>query len=63
MEKQFDRYETQYRKNWDFMSILYNKPLREYKKPTFKIDESVRISQYDLLFRKGYKPQFISEVF
>ena len=45
-------------KNCDFMSILYSKPLRENKKPTFKIDDRVRISKYDLPFRKGYKPQF-----
>ena len=50
-------------KNCDFMSILYSKPLREYKKPTFKNGDWVRISKYDLLFRKGYKPQFTSEVF
>ena len=50
-------------KNWDFISILYSKPLREFKKPTFKIGDRVRISKYDLPFRKGYKPQFTREVF
>ena len=40
-------------KNCDFMSILYSKPLREYKKPTYKIGGRVRISKYDLPFRKG----------
>ena len=50
-------------KKCDFMSILYSKPLREYKKPTFKTGDRVRISTYDLPFRKGYKPQFTSEVF
>ena len=50
-------------KNCDFMSILYSKLLREFKKPTFKIGERVRISKYDLTFRKGYKPQFTREVF
>ena len=50
-------------KNSDFMSLLYSKPLREYKKPTFKIGNRVRISKYDLPFRKGYKPQFTSKVF
>ena len=50
-------------KNCDFMSILYSKPLREFKKPTFKIGDRVRISKYDLPFRKGYKPQFTREVF
>ena len=50
-------------KNCDFMSILYSKPLREFKKPPFKIGDRVRISKYDLPFRKGYKPQFTREVF
>ena len=49
--------------NCDFMSILYSKPLREFKKPTFKIGDAVRISKYDLPFGKGYKPQFTREVF
>ena len=50
-------------KNCDFMSILYSKLLREFKKRTFKIGDRVRISKYDLSFRKGYKPQFTREVF
>ena len=50
-------------KNCDFMSILYSKPLRELKKPIFKIGDRVRISKFDLLFRKSYKPQFTREVF
>ena len=45
------------------MSFLYSKSLREYKKPTFKIGDRVRISKYELPFPKGYKPQFKSEVF
>ena len=49
--------------NSDFMSILYSKPLREFKKPTLKVGDRVRISKYDLPFRKGYKPQFTREVF
>ena len=49
-------------KNCDSMSILYSKPLREFKKPTFKVGDRVRISEYDLPFRKGYKPQFTREV-
>ena len=49
-------------KNCDFMSILYSKPLREFKMPAFKIGERVRISKYDLPFRKRYKPQFTREV-
>ena len=50
-------------KKCNFMSILYSKPLREVKKPTLKVGDRVRISKYDLLFRKGYKPQFTREVF
>ena len=45
------------------MSILYSEHLREFKKPTFKFGDRVRISKYDLLFRKGYKPQLPREVF
>ena len=45
------------------MSILYSKPLREFKKPTFKTGDTVRISMYDLPFRKGYKPLFARDVF
>ena len=50
-------------KNCDFMSIVYSKPLRESKKPAFKIGDRVRISKYDLPFRKGYKPHFTRQVF
>ena len=50
-------------KNCDFMSILYSKTLREFKKPAFKIGDRVRISKYDLPFRKENKPQFTREVF
>ena len=45
------------------MSLLYSKPLREFKKPAFKIGDRVRISKYDLPFRKGYRPQFTREAF
>ena len=45
------------------MSILYSKPFRENKKPEFGIGDRIRISKYDLLFRKGYKPQFTQEIF
>ena len=49
--------------NSDFMSILYIEPQRENKKPKFGNGDRVRISKYDLHFRKGYKPQFIQEIF
>ena len=47
----------------DFLSILYSKPLREFRKPKFKTGDRIRISKYDLPFRKGYKPQFTQEGF
>ena len=47
----------------DFLSILYSRPLREFRKPKFKIGDRVGISKYDLSFRKGYSPQFTREVF
>ena len=50
-------------KNSDFLSILYSKPLREFRKPKFKVGDRVRISKFDWPFRKGYKPQFTKEVF
>ena len=43
-------------KNSDFLSILYSKPLREIRKPQFKIGHIVHISKDDLPFREGYKP-------
>ena len=48
--------------NYDFVSLLYSNPLREFKKPTFKIGDRVRISKYGLPFRKGSKSQFTREV-
>ena len=50
-------------KKSDVFSILYSKPLREFRKPQFKTGDRVRISMYDLPVRKGYKPQFTKEVF
>ena len=50
-------------KNSDILSFLYSKPLGEFRKPQFKIGDRVRISKYDLSFRKGYKPQFTQEGF
>ena len=39
-------------RNCDFMFILYSKPLREYKKPTFKSGHRVRISKYDTVIER-----------
>ena len=50
-------------KSSDFLYILYSKTLRQFRKPKIKIGDRVRISKYDLPFRKGYKPQFTKEVF
>ena len=46
-----------------FMSIFYSKPLREYKKPKVGIGDRVHISNYDLPFRKRFKPEFTQEFF
>ena len=40
---------------------MYNKALREYPKTKFKIGDRIRISNYDWLFRKEYKPQCTRE--
>ena len=37
--------------NSDFLSNLYSKPLREFRKPKYKFGDRVRISKYDLPFR------------
>ena len=50
-------------KNCDFMSIIYSKPLREFKKPTFKIGNRVRLSKFELPFGEGYQPQFTRKIF
>ena len=50
-------------KNSDFLSFLYSKPLREFRKPKFNIGDRVSISKYNLPFRKDYKLQFTQEVF
>ena len=49
-------------KNSDFMSLVYSKPLREYKKPKFGIGDRIPISKYDVPFRKGYRTQFTREI-
>ena len=40
-------------KNCDFLSILYSKPLREFRKPKFEFGERVRISRFDLPFGRA----------
>ena len=45
------------------MSILYSKPLGEYKKPKFGIGDRVCNSKYDLPFRKDFKPKYTKEIF
>ena len=50
-------------KNSEFLSILYSKSVRDFRKPKFKVGDRVRLSKYDLPFRKGYKPQFAQKVF
>ena len=50
-------------KNSEVLSILYSKPLREFGKSKFESGDRVRISKYDLPYKKGYKPQFTQKVF
>ena len=50
-------------KKSDFLSILYSKPLREFRKPKFRVGDRVCISKYDLPFGKGYKLQLTIEGF
>ena len=51
-------------KNKDFLSIFfYKNPISQYVKTRFKAGDKVRISKYDIPFRKGYKSQFTSEIF
>ena len=61
--KLLDRLHTKECKEFRLLSILYSKPLREFREPKYKVGDRVRISKYDLPFRKGYKPQFAKEVF
>ena len=49
-------------KTFDFLSILYGQPLREFIPPELGIGEKVRISKFDLPFLNGYKPQFTEEI-
>ena len=50
-------------KNSDFLSFLCSKPLREFRKPKFKIGDRVRTWKFDLPFRKGNRPQCTQEDF
>ena len=49
--------------NSDFLSNLFSKPQREFRKPKFKVGDTVPISKYDLSFRNGYEPQFKKDIF
>ena len=50
-------------RNSDLMSKFDSKALRDYKQPKFGIGDRVRISKYDLPFRKGYTPEFTQRIF
>ena len=50
-------------KSSDFLSNLYSKQLREFRKLKIEFGDRVRISKYNLPFRKGCKPQFTQKVF
>ena len=49
--------------NSDFLSILYSNQLWEIGKPKCETGDRVRISKYELPFRKGHMPQFTQGVF
>ena len=49
-------------KNSDFFSSLQSKPLREVRAPKSRIGGRVRISKYDLPFRKRYRPELTRQV-
>ena len=50
-------------RNSEFLSDIYSKPLREYRKPKFTIGDRVSISKNDLPLRKGYKLQLTPVIF
>ena len=49
--------------NQDVLAVSYSKPILDRKKPKYKVGDLVRISKYNIPFRKGYKPQYTNEVF
>ena len=63
IQKKLTKLDTKNVKNSDFLSLLYSEPLRQYKKPKFKIGDRIRISKSDLSLGKCYTPQFTEEVF
>ena len=58
-----DRLDSKECNEFRILSVLYSEPLREFRKPKFKVGDRVRISKYDSPFRKGKKPKFTTEVF
>ena len=61
--KQLDRPCTGECKEFRLCPFCTAKKLREFRKLKFKSGDILRISKYDLPFRKGYKPQFTPQVF
>ena len=58
-----DKLDTKGIENSDFLSILYSKAPRDYRKPVFKLRHGVRTSKQDPPYRKCYKPRLRQEVF
>ena len=51
-------------KNENFLQVLYsNRSLPKKRKPKFTIGDKIRLAFDNFSFRKGYKAQFIEEVF
>ena len=62
-KKLIERLDTKECKKFRLLSILYSKPLREIRKPKFKIGDRFHIAKFDLPFRMSYRPQFKKDVF
>ena len=47
--------------NPNFLSIFYYKPPSEYRKFILSFGNKLRISDYDILFKKRYEPHFATK--
>ena len=47
-QRVLDRFDSKECQDSDFLSILYSKPLKEYREPNFKNGDRVRIVRYNL---------------
>ena len=47
----------------EILSILYSKPLRDFRKPKCKVGDRLRVLEYDVSFSNGNNPQFTQKIF